>query len=85
MAREKPPAKTSGVSDAVARVLSAVSPESAEESPRRTERINLRVTADEKVAIEEMASYLNLTVTQYLIMLHRQAMEAIEGDSSSPQ
>ena len=44
---------------------------------RRTAQINLRLTPTELTSIRETAKFMKLSVSDYIVGLHQQALEAI--------
>lgn len=48
------------------------------ERPRKTARIPLRLTQEDKDGIERMAGKLGLSVADYLVALHRYAHHRLE-------
>jgi hypothetical protein len=59
--------------DKLAAALSGVTPEALEKTARKSERINLRATPDEKAAIEATAAALGLGLSEYIFALHQYA------------
>jgi len=62
--------------DALAAGLKATPPERLNELLRSSGRINIRVSGAEKADIQSTAQEYGLTITEYLLSLHRIAKEA---------
>ena len=57
----------------IKKALTGVSVEHLVKKPRKTARIPLRLTEEDKDGIERMAGKLGLSVADYLVALHRYA------------
>ncbi len=57
----------------VARALAGVTPDAIGPEPLKTTTVNFRVTPEEKADIERAAASFGLTLTDYLLQLHRVA------------
>lgn len=60
--------------DDLAQAMTDVSPERLDTITKKSERVNIRVTATEKVEMQETAESLDLSLSEYLSALHRFAM-----------
>lgn len=60
--------------DDLAKALADVSPSRLDTLTKKSERVNIRVTATEKVEMQETAESLGLSLSEYLSALHRFAM-----------
>jgi hypothetical protein len=63
------------------RVLTPATPWARRERLEKGARVNIRISAEEKVEVEEYASLFGLSISGYLIRLHRLAV-AIQGARS---
>jgi hypothetical protein len=52
-------------------------PKAVEERERRTTQLTLRLTPTERQELQVVADHYHVTVTAYLLGLHRQAMAAM--------
>jgi hypothetical protein len=65
------------VAKAIEKAMAGITTEDLMRRPRKTARIPLRLTSGDKNGIEKAAQELHLSVSDYLILLHRYASHAL--------
>lgn len=70
MPRREAPSRSRGLNQ-LARTLRDVPPEDIASVLRKRAKIDIRVSEQEKLEIQQMAERLGVTVTEYLLKLHK--------------
>lgn len=64
----------------IERALKGVKPDELREEIAKDEKINIRVTNSDKEHMKRVAKYMGVTLTEYLLSLHRLAASRLNVD-----